>query len=417
MRYNITLIHGTFARGAEWTRDNSPFCTLLREALSASVTFHRFQWSGKNSPSARLKAAEQLKVHLRQVLDIDPQATHYIIAHSHGGNIALYALQDSGLQEKIAGVVCLSTPFLHVRNRWFPPLALVYPRILVSILLSILCWVTLVVLLLLISEAIRSPRGGMVYGGLDRFLINVVGWLSYGLIFAAVNEGVKRVQQRWMTMADNIRARHSHPRLSSNKLLILRSVADEASAALGTAQFVNWLLGSTLSQLYKWDDSHLDAAMGDPEGKARAVSILTGFFVLLFGGETFFGRTVFCVIAFGIANFMVEMRHFYAKILLTCATVVIVLPTVLTMCILLLLPFGLQFALSNILLEVSAEPAPVGDWTVHQLPASASAYSLILTKGGSTQAGRNSLMHSSVYEDPDAILLITAWIDRDNQRF
>ena len=44
-------------------------------------------------------------------------AHHGIVAHSHGGNVALYALRDVALRRKIDGVVTLGTPFIHCRPR------------------------------------------------------------------------------------------------------------------------------------------------------------------------------------------------------------------------------------------------------------------------------------------------------------
>ena len=60
---------------------------------------------------------EHLLRHLAVVTNSYPLAQHFIVAHSHGGNIALYALNHPELARKIRGVICLSTPFLNVRER------------------------------------------------------------------------------------------------------------------------------------------------------------------------------------------------------------------------------------------------------------------------------------------------------------
>jgi len=47
-----------------------------------------------------------------------PGARHFIIAHSHGGNVVLYAVRESPLmRSQLGGLVFLSTPFLHVERR------------------------------------------------------------------------------------------------------------------------------------------------------------------------------------------------------------------------------------------------------------------------------------------------------------
>lgn len=87
----ITLVHGTWARRARWTRPDSRLCSALREGLP-HVLFERFIWSGSNSITSRESAARALAEQLRALVSRFPTANHYVIAHSHGGNIAMYAL-------------------------------------------------------------------------------------------------------------------------------------------------------------------------------------------------------------------------------------------------------------------------------------------------------------------------------------
>ena len=46
-----------------------------------------------------------------------PDAKLVLVCHSHGGNVALHALQDEELRGAVAGVVCLATPFLIAARR------------------------------------------------------------------------------------------------------------------------------------------------------------------------------------------------------------------------------------------------------------------------------------------------------------
>jgi hypothetical protein len=115
------LVHGTWARNAPWTRDGSCFREQLAKQIGAPVEFRRFCWSGVNSHTHRMEAARRLQEYLTRSVTIDhPNATHFVVAHSHGGNIACYALRDDTLRQAVRGVICLGTPFLHVQGSPLP---------------------------------------------------------------------------------------------------------------------------------------------------------------------------------------------------------------------------------------------------------------------------------------------------------
>lgn len=114
----VTLIHGTWARSAAWTRPDSTLCQSICGAFTADrVRFEPFTWSGRNSILARHRAALALEQTLYGTIGKWPRARHVIIGHSHGGSVALLALHRQDLVDRIAGVVTLSTPFLVARPR------------------------------------------------------------------------------------------------------------------------------------------------------------------------------------------------------------------------------------------------------------------------------------------------------------
>src|ERR1041385_8003393 len=114
----FTLVHGTFAKDAHWTRDGSALrASVIKACGTANAVFRPFEWSGKNSLGERRKAALRLETHLANLIREFPNDEHFVIAHSHGGNIVLYALANTALRSRLAGVVCLSTPFLSVALR------------------------------------------------------------------------------------------------------------------------------------------------------------------------------------------------------------------------------------------------------------------------------------------------------------
>jgi hypothetical protein len=79
--------------------------------------FHVFQWSAENEVEHRENAATVLLEDLKLLCDEYPKADHFIIGHSHAGNIALRALQNTTASTELSAVVSLSTPFLVASER------------------------------------------------------------------------------------------------------------------------------------------------------------------------------------------------------------------------------------------------------------------------------------------------------------
>jgi hypothetical protein len=121
----ITLVHGTFAPDAPWTRPDSALRSRWPATPERPVRFSVFEWSGGNSHQARVTAAGELAEHIRALTTEYRTASHLVIAHSHGGNVALSALSQEDLKGKVTALICLNTPFLHCARRDLLPLMLV----------------------------------------------------------------------------------------------------------------------------------------------------------------------------------------------------------------------------------------------------------------------------------------------------
>jgi len=121
MDYLITLVHGTFATKAPWASEGSNLCSKIRSALAPEhkVDFFSFNWSGKNSNQARFSASEELAQVLKEQETLYPGKKKIIIAHSHGGNIAMYALKKLGNAKAKFSLVTMATPFLNSKVRSF----------------------------------------------------------------------------------------------------------------------------------------------------------------------------------------------------------------------------------------------------------------------------------------------------------
>ena len=112
----VTLVHGTFAKGAPWTKDGSALRLQIAAELGRlehEVIFDIFEWSGRNTHKARVKAGYQLADHIRELRKRFPQNAHFIVAHSHGGNVALLAHKHLPQDLHALGIATLGTPFIH----------------------------------------------------------------------------------------------------------------------------------------------------------------------------------------------------------------------------------------------------------------------------------------------------------------
>jgi len=121
--YIFVLVHGTFAPSADWAQLPS---SDLRTALEAEfgdegASFEPFVWRGmfssflNNAHRYRLRGAKALRAKLILLRETNPKAKIFVIAHSHGGNVALYASREKAA-EAISGIICMATPFFVVRS-------------------------------------------------------------------------------------------------------------------------------------------------------------------------------------------------------------------------------------------------------------------------------------------------------------
>lgn len=109
----VTLVHGTWAREAEWTKPDAPLSMTLRKSFG-DIAIETMPWSGRNRFAARDLARCDLAARIDAARDFE----HFIIAHSHGGNIARDAV--IGREESVAGLICLNTPFFTALSRETP---------------------------------------------------------------------------------------------------------------------------------------------------------------------------------------------------------------------------------------------------------------------------------------------------------
>jgi hypothetical protein len=270
-RCPIILVHGTWGRGffaknpdeggckdspskgpKLWFEKDSDFRNNLEQqlaSLSLDCSIFPFHWSGANSVLARdraaAKLADTLKTHLQ-----DPHATPIVIAHSHGGNVALRALCHLEDTSRVR-LVTLATPFLRVFVRDPPKL---------DFLVWLLLWMAfavmvaipamgVVVALLSATKALAGPEtserltawalgGGLLAAAAGS--VFVLRWL-HGILVDPRSKS-----ESGLSRAHDIQSAASYPPIGASgpRMLVIRGVDDEASLTLAAGS-----IGSRLSSL------------------------------------------------------------------------------------------------------------------------------------------------------------------------
>lgn len=105
-----------------WFQPGSSFQRHVQASLPAElrarVRFVRFRWTGANSFGAREAAAERLRHRLGVWGHRAPDARHLVVAHSHGGTVAVDALGQwtaPGAASAVKGILTMATPFVALR--------------------------------------------------------------------------------------------------------------------------------------------------------------------------------------------------------------------------------------------------------------------------------------------------------------
>jgi RHS repeat-associated protein len=100
----VIIIHGTWAKGAEWAREPSPFVGAVESTFNDKAV--AFEWSGQNTGYARSAAAIGLLWLIEKFPEDEPVV---VVAHSHGGNVVKEYTQLPGAR-RVNVVVTLGTP-------------------------------------------------------------------------------------------------------------------------------------------------------------------------------------------------------------------------------------------------------------------------------------------------------------------
>jgi len=358
MKCHITLVHGTFAPEAAWTLEDSKLRAALQHISTSNVVIHRHDWSGSNTHTARFDSALSLAAHIKGIAAHDPQSRQVVVCHSHGGNIALYALKDPAAFEAVDLVVCISTPFIQVQPR------------------SVALWklenfqaaILIITLAVAITYAIRH--------------MSVLPLALYYLLRLTLPFVETAIWQRMGTRALEWYDRLALPVTPAKDLLIIRTTGDEASASLGGVHFLSWLSAVSL----EFAPRHSPAtAWWRP--LLLVVSCLGIAISTYVNSTSWFASIILVGRVLGIVSALL-------------LAVLVIGPVLSVVCYCIVsLAYGPELLLAGALLEITAEPTPNGAWTLYcftpELPTEQDeAFSL------------TSMRHSAPYEDPRVVELI-----------
>lgn len=248
----VILIHGTWARGGKWHVEGSEFINKLKACLTDSARnnntflrpqFRRCLWGGGNTLFDRLAGAARLRTLIHEIRTGScSDVPIFIIAHSHGGNVAVKALcDDDELCKAVTGVCCVSTPFLlHYNDKFGASRDANKAR-----------------------RRQKIDRNAKVLGLMMPliFALGIVSLRHSVPMFAFVSLmivlcGIFYFYARWCN--ENIIRTTLHDREVSEalfeKVLPIRSAGDEASAALGAAYIAKFALTLPVRIVNVWLD-------------------------------------------------------------------------------------------------------------------------------------------------------------------
>ena len=115
----VILVHGTWgAKSSFAIPEKSALVKALYAKFNGDITFCRFPWSGANRSRDRAEAAKRLAAKIQTELGVCRRRI-FVVAHSHGGNIAVRAFEAlTGAQRDFVQNVLMATPFLSPGRRF-----------------------------------------------------------------------------------------------------------------------------------------------------------------------------------------------------------------------------------------------------------------------------------------------------------
>ena len=397
----ITLIHGTFARGAPWTRPGSRLVEALTAHFGEAVQFQYQDWSGFNSFSARDKGAKNVTARIQEKRQEHGNVPQYLIGHSHGGNVALQAAIEDD-EACLDGVVCLATPVLTTKRRRFT---------------RRIRWMIGIGFFMTLSMPFYSFEESW-----DATDFQMAAMLVCIVLAVLWYRGAR-------LMARKICRKRPYTRLKYEEVSFIRSPFDEASGIIGLVNFLTWIVNRIIAGPFALYDYFvrgftlrqrvvsaigysalfvigglLDIATDEIAGldafrqSNRWFEILHFFTVLtmVLMGVTGAFLALFAPLLYRLRNNRV-VWWLFLPITITFLMIgaILFVPAIVLMSVAHAAAVGIELAVCSIFVEVTAEPSPAGRWRLTQL----------------RPPPEGTLRHSSVYDSEPGIAGVIASLE------
>jgi hypothetical protein len=281
-RNSVTFVPGTWAHGwwnvvirsrlPKWLGGSGQFSdqdqwfdiesTILNAIGAQNLNIYLLRWTERNSVSDRRKAAAALSSHLVKCLASEPELKHYIIAHSHGGNIAAMAFRQMENISDLQNIhfASMGTPFIWFQNRE------ISTAVKVSYGVFIFLWLFFSIglgelagtLFLLLLDSTLKPPLPLFSERIWYYIFMTVAWvIGIGVFLGSLGlfgrlEKIENGMPSALSDAEQTASSTTLMRLGS--VLILRAPTDEASLTLSVAvlgMFLNRVVGSIISKPWK----------------------------------------------------------------------------------------------------------------------------------------------------------------------
>ena len=398
----LTLVHGTWGRRSKWHLKGSSFRKKLAVALHdkgfGAVRFRDFRWSGRNAVHDREQAARWLRRQTGVEAASGNLPREFLIAHSHGGSVALQAMvkeheaAGSG-PSRFAGLACMGTPFLVGTPRG--------RRSIASLAVALGPIIAVVVILLNPPPLLRRL--------LEPLVDHAVGGLTaLGLLLACLLAAL------WVghSVSGSLIPGTGVPSSILRRLFIVRACGDEASAALSVSFIATWAVNkvSALATLPFLEASRGFRALIDQTKRigtlvALTIFVTVGLYALgLWFTGSFSSEDAWLLGSwgFGLAVAIPLLYLAIGLLIKGLRTAILVCADIVSQFVLgaLLLPFGPELLLASPFVLVSAEAVPPIQNGGQSGP--------VAQLGATTPSGFG--MHHFVYEHPETIPQLAAWI-------
>jgi hypothetical protein len=381
----VVLVHGTFARGTKWPLIEAE----ARRELAEPVRVEYFEWTGKNRVDDRRRATRDLQTQLDEWYRRFPKAAFYVVAHSHGGNVALRALSADHDSGRVRALICLSTPFLDAAVR------LPGESTGLLLLLSFVGWGAA---LLLGSHWVSGS------------------WVFASILLLVVMAAYTRFAFGAGRRVPNLVAQIALPECVFPRVFVVRSPHDEAAIGLTLAQVVHVVLSlwrrfdalfdvpRTSETVSGTDRSSIAPADNLPPAAVVALIVSAGTWIAvswwyrdLVPSEWMEGWR-FAVLLFVYLCLLVSVVFTTAFLLALMFFAAFGLPALLVNAYLLFRVFGSRDAIAaTLFVEVAVEPVLAGTFPCCQLP-------------WRPNDPRRGMYHSLTYQDSIAVRQVGRWL-------